>query len=322
MNPIRPQTLDQYVGQQTAKKILGVLIAAAKKRNEPVPHLLMSGPAGLGKTTLSRIVANEMGGRLIEVLASAVKSPAEIAERLMGLRERDILFIDEIHALGRACEEQLYSAMEDGTVAMSQRNYDQLMKQIGIRTSGGDSKSMHRLPRFTLIGASTMIGKCSAPLRSRFAQVLELEPYTIEELQMIVTTTARKLQFDLPQDVAREIAVRSRSTARVAVGHVTWYQAYILADGEVPTMEALHAAFRLKGIDSSGLTRSDRQYLACLAESEEPLGLDTVAATLAESTETLEQGIEPFLLRQGMIQRTARGRVVTARGRQALAEVA
>lgn len=321
MNAIRPESLDGFVGQQKAKKILSVLISAAKRRNEPVPHLLLSGPPGLGKSTLGKIVARETGGRLVEVLASAIRSPSEIAERLLGLRERDTLFIDEIHALGRNCEEQLYGAMEDGVVSTPQKTYDQLMKQIGVRTAQGDSKNVRPLPRFTLVGASTMIGLCSAPLRSRFSQVIELDPYSTDDLRMIVMKAAARLDFQVPEDVAREIAVRSRATARIAVGNLTWYRDYVLADGGVATMEALDAAFHLRGIDAAGLTSMDRQYLRFLSENDEAVGLETVAAVLGDSAETLAQNVEPFLLRQGLVQRTARGRMVTAKGRQILAEV-
>jgi Holliday junction DNA helicase RuvB len=323
MNNLRPATLDQFVGQEQARKVLQVLITAAKRRGETtLSHLLLSGGPGLGKTSLARIVASAMGGRLVEVIASSIKAPAEMTERLLSLRERDVLFLDEIHALGRPIEEQLYGAMEDGVVAVSHRNFNQLMRDIGVRGgAGGESRTVQQLPPFSVIGATTLLGLCSAPLRSRFAQVLELEPYDIESLRLIVSNAAQKLRFELADEIARRIALRSRNTARTAVAHLVWYRDYVAADGGVATVEALEAAFRLRGIDATGLTRADRLYLRCLAENEEAVGLDTLAATLGETAETLEESVEPFLLREGLIQRTARGRLVTDKGRQTLAEV-
>ena len=325
MSTIRPNSLSDFIGQENARQILSVLITATKRRNEPVlPHLLMSGGPGLGKTTLARLIASEMGGRLVEVVASSVKTPTEMTERLLALRERDVLFIDEIHALGRPIEEQLYGALEDGIVAVSHKNYNQLMRNIGIRGNGsdGDSRTQQRLPQFSLIGATTLLGLCSAPLRSRFAQIIELEPYDVESLRLIISAAAKKLRFELADEIAHQIALRSRNTARIAVGNLVWYRDYVMADGGVATIEALEAAFHLKGIDATGLTRADRGYLRCLAENEDAVGLDTLAATLGESAETLEESVEPFLLRQGLIQRTARGRLATHKGRQVLAEVA
>lgn len=321
MKSIRPSNLDEFVGQETARRVVLVLTTAARKRNETVPHLLLSAMPGQGKTTLARIIAAATGGRLVETVASSIKTPAEMTERLLALRERDVWFIDEIHALGRPVEEQLYGAMEDGAVASDRKGYDQMLRQIGVRTGGGDgNRTIQRLPDFTLIGATTLLGLCSSPLRSRFTQVIELEPYGVDALQMIVTAAARKLAFPLADDLAGEIAVRSRNTARTAVGNLLWYRDYVAADGGVATREALEAAFHLKGVDASGFTRGDRAYLRCLVENEDPVGLETLAATLGESAETIQEGIEPFLLRQGLIQRTGRGRQATEKGRRVLAE--
>lgn len=321
MNALRPSSLDEFVGQPQARRILQVLIAAARKRGEPVPHLLMSSGPGLGKTTLGRLVAGEMGGRLVEVVGSAIKTPAEMTDRLTGLKEMDVLFVDEVHALARPVEEQLYSAMEDNVVAASQKGYDRLMKEIGLRGGGEPAKTLQRLPPFTLIAATTLLGLVSAPLRSRFVQIVELEPYSVEDLAQIVSAAAGKMEFALPDQVAHGIAARSRGTARVAIGHLKWYRDYVMADGGVATMEALEAAFLLKGVDAHGMTKADRQYLRCLAESGEPVGLETAAATVNDSRETIEASLEPFLLRQGLVQRTPRGRVITPRGREVLAEV-
>jgi Holliday junction DNA helicase RuvB len=212
MKTIRPESLNEFVGQANARRILTVLITAAKRRNEPVPHVLMNGPPGLGKTTLARIIATEMGGRLIEVIGSAVKTPSEMSQHLMQLKSHDVLFIDEIHALPRRLEELLYPAMEDLMVNVTEKNFDELMKQLSIRQSD-KTTSRRQLPPFTLIGATTLLGLTSAPLRSRFRQIIELETYSDSDLQIIIGNAASKLDFPLQPDIIHEIAVRSRATA-------------------------------------------------------------------------------------------------------------
>ena len=321
MNCIRPASLQEFVGQESARRILCVLITAAKRRNEPVPHLLMSGPAGLGKTTLARIVATEMSGRLVEMVGGAVKTAHDMTHHLLQLKPNDVLFIDEIHALPRKIEEVLYGAMEDGVVSIEQRGFNDLMKQLGV-ARGEKSVSTHQLPPFSLIGATTLLGLCSAPLRSRFRQTLELQPYEVNDLQRIVTSTATKLQFPLPDEITAEIARRSRGTARVAVSNLLWLRDVVQGDGGVATMELLHQAFQMKDIDENGLTRIDREFLRWLVESPEPVGVETMAATLGESVETLTESIEPFLLREGYISRTPRGRVTTEKARQLFQEAA
>ena len=211
MTTIRPSTLNDFVGQEQARRILSVLISAAKKRGETVPHLLMSGPSGLGKTTLARIVAGEMNGRLVEMVGSSIKNPADLTHHLLQLKANDVLFIDELHTLPRRLEEILYPAMEDGVVAVEQRGFTDLMKQLGV-AHNEKSVMTHKLPAFTFVGATTLLGLCSAPLRSRFRQLLELQPYTVAELQRIVSGTAMKLDFALPADLTLEIAKRSRGT--------------------------------------------------------------------------------------------------------------
>jgi Holliday junction DNA helicase RuvB len=322
MSAIRPASLSDFVGQQNARRILNVLITAAKRRNEPVPHLLMSGQAGLGKTTLARIVASEMGGRLIEMIGSSLKNASEMSAQLMELRANDVLFFDEIHALPRKLEEILYPAMEDGVIASTEVGFDDLMKQLGIRGGEKKSRKTYQLPAFTLIGATTLLGLTTAPLRSRFRQIITLEPYRDEDLREIIMNAATKLTFDLPQEVAQQIAVRSRGTARTAMTNLMWYRDYVQADGGIATMEALNAAFELKGIDGNGMTRTDRDYLQRLIEAEEPMGVETLASAIGESVETLEESVEPFLLKQGYINRTPRGRIATEKGKQILMEVA
>lgn len=315
MSVIRPTSLSEFVGQQNARRILSVLITAAKRRNEPVPHLLMSGPSGLGKTTLARIVASEMGGHLIEMVGSSLKNATEMTTQLMELKANDVLFIDEIHALPRKVEEVLYPAMEDRVIMTAEAGFDDLMKQLGIR-GGEKARKTHQLPAFTLIGATTMLGLTTAPLRSRFRQIIELEPYSDADLQEIVANAATKLAFDLSAEVARELSVRSRGTARTAMQNLMWYRDYVQADGGIATMDALNAAFELKGVDRKGMTRTDRDYLQRLVDAEEPIGVETLASSLGESVETLEESIEPFLLRQGFIQRTSRGRIATEKAQK------
>ena len=298
-----------------------MLIAAAKKRNEPVPHLLLSGPPGLGKTTLARLIASEMGGRLVEMIGSAVKTPHDMTQHLLQLKAHDVLFVDEVHAVPRRIEETLYPAMEDGLIRTSERGFDDLVKQLGIR-DGRQSARTHQLPPFTLVGATTLQGLVSAPLRSRFRQVLELQPYAAAELQRIVGEAAARLAFALPEDLALEIARRSRGTARTAVSHLLWFRDCVEGDGGVATPELLRTAFEMKGVDGQGLTAVDREYLRRLVGSEEAVGLEALASVMGESVETITEAIEPFLLQQGYANRTPRGRVATERARQLFEEIA
>jgi Holliday junction DNA helicase RuvB len=281
----------------------------------------MSGPSGLGKTTLARIVASEMGGRLIEMVGSSLKNATEMTAQLMELRANDVLFIDEIHALSRKLEEIMYPAMEDRVITTTEAGFDDLMKQLGIR-NGDKTRKTHQLPPFTLIGATTLLGLTTAPLRSRFRQIIELEAYNYEELQTIISNAATKLAFDVPGEVSRAIAIRSRGTARTAMTNLMWYRDYVQADGGIATMAALNAAFELKGIDQNGMTRTDREYLRRLIETDEPVGVETLASALGESPETLEESVEPFLLRRGFINRTPRGRTATEKAKQLMMELA
>ena len=314
MNNIRPVSLNDFVGQPSARRILGVLIAAAKKRGEPVPHLLLSGPPGLGKTSLARILAHEMGGRLIELIGSSVKNPHDMAHQLSQLKANDVMFVDELHAMPRKVEELLYPAMEDGIVTTNEKGFDDLVKQLGIR-QGQQATKTHRLPAFTLVGATTLLGLTTAPLRSRFRQIIELEPYSVTDVQQIVLGVADKLAFVLPPELAAEIAKRSRGTARTAVSNLYWVRDVVQGDGDVATDELVRLAFDLKGVDENGLTRTDREYLERLVGSEEPVGAEALATALEESIETVTGTIEPFLLREGYINRTPRGRVATDKAR-------
>ena len=309
----RPDTFAGFIGQAKPTKVLEILCRSAKKKNSCVPHVLLSGPPGLGKTTLARIVAAEMGSRLVEVVASNLQATEQMARHLTKLKPGDVLFIDEIHGLPRGVEEVLYAALEDGRIPIVQAGYDDLMKTLGI---GGGGKSqpttaMVELPPFTCIGATTLSGLVSDPLRSRFVQVLQLEPYSDAELQTIVANAAASMRFDISPQVAMEIAVRSRATARTAIGNLRWFNEYCDGTESQPDLSAIAEAFALKEVDASGLTKLDRAYLAILVEAGAPLGVSTMAASIGEGEDNLLQTVEPFLLRKGFIRKTGRGRVAT-----------
>jgi Holliday junction DNA helicase RuvB len=304
----RPETFADFIGQAKPKKILEILVRAARKKGTSVPHVLLSAPPGLGKTTLARILSREMGSRLIEIVASHLQSPGELAMHLKGIREGDILFIDEIHGLPRSVEECLYSAMEEFRIAVPQQGFDSLMKQLGMAAKK-PTVQMIDLPRFTVVGATTLSGLVSDPLRSRFIQHLQLEPYADADLATIVSNAASKMDFPIDPEMALRIARRSRETTRVAIGHVRWIAEYCEATDKAPNIEAIDEAFDLKDVDAQGLTKQDRSYLSALVEAGCPLGVGTLAASLNESKQTLEQAVEPFLMRRGLMQKTPRGRV-------------
>ena len=255
------------------------------------------------------------------MVGSSLKNSHDVTNHLLHLVAHDVLFIDEIHAVPRKLEEILYPAMEDNVISVEQRGFNDLMKQIGIH-GGEKSIVAHRLPPFTQIGATTLLGLCSAPLRSRFRQTLDLQPFTEDELQVIVKSAGARLGFELSDELALAIAHRSRGTARTAINQMLWFRDVVMGDGGVATMELLEQSFALKGIDENGLTAVDREYLQAVIESEDALGIETLAMILGESTETLADSIEPHLLRQGLIRHTPRGRVATDKARQLFQEVA
>ena len=308
----RPESFDTFVGQEKPKRVLEILCRSAKKKGACPPHVLLAGPPGLGKTTLSRIIAHEMGSRLVEVVASNLQATEQMTKHLTRLKARDVLFIDEIHGLPRGVEEVLYAALEDGRIPVMQSGYDDMLKSLGIgKGKSQPTTAMVELPPFTCIGATTLSGLVSDPLRSRFVQVLQLEPYSDADLQTIVLNAAASMKFDVTPVVAMEIAMRSRATARTAVGNLRWFAEYCEGTGSSPGLPAVGEAFELKEVDANGLTKLDRAYLAVLVEAGAPLGVSTLAASVGEGEDNLLQAVEPFLIRKGFVHKTARGRVAT-----------
>ena len=310
----RPASFDEYVGQDQAKAVLNILCKSALKKGTPICHTLLSGRSGLGKTTLCRILAEEMGSNLIELVASNIQDPQQLTSQLAQLKERDILFIDEIHSLPRSVEEVLYSAMEDHRITLVvESDFNDMLKSLGMASPKQTRMITMDLPAFTLIGATTLAGLVSAPLRSRFVQSLNLDPYSISDLQRIVLNAAKKMNFRISKAVAGEIAKRSRCTARTAVGNLHWIMEYSCAGDSTATLETVADAFLLKGIDESGLTKLDLDYLALLVTAKHPVGLSSLAASLGESERTLTESIEPYLMQEGLVRRANRGRVAEQR---------
>ena len=299
---LRPRLLHEYTGQEKAKDNLQVYISAAKLRAEPLDHVLLYGPPGLGKTTLAGIIANEMGVNIRITSGPAIEKAGDLAALLTNLNENDVLFIDEIHRLNRSVEEVLYPAMEDYALDI-------------IIGKGPAARSIRLdLPKFTLIGATTRAGQLSSPLRDRFGVQLRLELYTPEELQAIVTRTAGILGVDIEPSGAMEIARRSRGTPRIANRILKRVRdfAQVKGSGKVDRMMADVALSALE-IDGLGLDRTDRRMLESIIRNFRggPVGLETLAATIGEESVTLEDVYEPYLLQIGFLNRTPRGRCVT-----------
>lgn len=299
---LRPQTLQDYIGQQKAKEILSIYIEAARQRNDALDHVLFYGLPGLGKTTLAGIIANEMNVNLKVTSGPAIEKPGEMAAILNNLQEGDILFIDEIHRLNRQVEEVLYPAMEDFAIDI----------MIGKGTSARSVRL--DLPKFTLVGATTRAGLLTAPLRDRFGVIQHLEFYSIEELVLIIQHSARILNVEIDEKGAVELARRSRGTPRLANRILRRVRdfAQVRYDGRI-TEEVANTALDLLDVDKLGLDQTDRHILTTMIDKFHggPVGLDTLAAAIGEDNGTIEEVYEPYLIKNGLIMRTPRGRVVT-----------
>ena len=299
---LRPESLDQYVGQSKAKNNLKIFIEAAKSRNEPLDHVLFYGPPGLGKTTLATIIAHEMGVHIKVSSGPAIEKPGEMAAILNNLAENDILFIDEIHRLNRQVEEVLYPAMEDYSIDIM------IGKGQGARSIRLD------LPKFTLVGATTRAGLLTAPLRDRFGVINKLEFYTVDELKQIIIRSAGLLNVEIDEKGATELARRSRGTPRLANRLLKRVRdfAQVKYDGVI-TEDVANLALDLLEVDKLGLDKGDRSILETMIDKFDggPVGLDTLAAALGEDSGTLEDFYEPYLIQNGLLQRTPRGRIAT-----------
>ncbi|MFC2476457.1 MAG: Holliday junction branch migration DNA helicase RuvB [Catonella sp.] len=299
---LRPKFLTDYIGQKKAKEMMKVYIEAAKGRKEPLDHVLLYGPPGLGKTTLAGIIANEMGVHIKITSGPAIEKPGDVAAILNNLKEGDVLFVDEIHRLNRQVEEVLYPAMEDFAIDV-------------VIGKGATSKSIRlELPKFTLIGATTRAGMLSAPLRDRFGVVNRLEYYELSELKTIIIRSAKVLGVRIEEDAALEMARRSRGTPRLANRLLKRVRdfAEVKYDGKV-TKKVSEEVLALLNIDKYGLDHIDRQILTTMIEKfgGGPVGLETIAVSIGEDTATIEDVYEPYLIQSGFIARTQRGRIAT-----------
>ena len=308
-NTIRPETIEEYVGQTDVKENIKVFIEAAKIRNEPLDHVLLYGPPGLGKTTLAFIIANELGVNIKTVSGPSIEKSGDLAAVLSSLEPGDVLFIDEIHRMPRYIEEILYPAMEDFSLDIIVGS-DESSRNIRID-----------LPPFTLVGATTRAGDLSSPLRDRFGITSKLEYYTIEELTQIVKRTARVLETQIDNDASLELAKRSRGTPRIANRLFKRVRDFAIVenDGKIDLKLCNKALKRLK-VDELGLDNTDHELLLAIVNrfNGGPVGIDALSASIGEETTTIEDVYEPYLLQTGLLKRTSRGRVVTPKGYEIL----
>ncbi len=299
---LRPQHLSEFTGQEKLKANLSILIEAAQARGEALDHVLFHGPPGLGKTTLAQVVANEMGVKIRNTAGPAIERAGDLAAILTNMRAGDILFIDEVHRLGRAVEEILYPAMED------------FVLDIVVGKGPGAKNVRLKLPRFTVVGATTRLALLTAPLRARFGAVYRMDFYELDAIESIVLRGAAILQVPIAPEGASEIALRSRGTPRVALRLLRRVRDYaqVRAEGEI-TLETAVAALNLLEIDRLGLDDLDRRVLGSIINNfgGGPVGLDTIAASISEEPDTIMDVVEPYLLQLGFLERTARGRVAT-----------
>jgi Holliday junction DNA helicase RuvB len=297
---LRPRSLDEFIGQEALRANLGVFVAAARGRGEALDHVLLHGPPGLGKTTLAQIIAKELGVGFRATSGPVIAKAGDLAALLTNLDHHDVLFIDEIHRLSPAVEEILYPAMEDRVLDL----------MIG---EGPSARSVRiDLPHFTLVGATTRAGLLTTPLRDRFGIPLRLNFYTVDELERVVARAANLLALELTADGAREIAGRARGTPRIAGRLLRRVRDF--AGGKAVDARAADAALNRLEVDNLGLDAMDRRYLMMIADIYRggPVGIETLAAGLSEARDTLEEVIEPFLIQQGLVARTARGRMLNA----------
>ena len=299
---LRPTSLKEYIGQEGVKNNLSVFIEAAKIRNEPLDHILFYGPPGLGKTTLANIISKEMGSNFKVTSGPAIEKPGDLASVLTSLEDREVLFIDEIHRLSRTVEEILYSAMEDYSLDI-------------VIGKGAQAKSIRiDLSKFTLVGATTRLGLLTSPLRDRFGIILSMDYYTNEELKNIITRSAKILSIDIEEQAALEIAKRSRGTPRIANRLLKRIRDFAqVKNSEIIDLTLVKASLKTLDVDDAGLDKIDKKILQAIIYNFNggPVGVETLAHFLSEELGTLEEVYEPFLIQQGFLIRTPRGRIVT-----------
>lgn len=308
-NTIRPETIDEYIGQTDVKENIKVFVKAAKMRNEPLDHVLLYGPPGLGKTTLAFIIAHELGTHIKTASGPSIEKSGDLAAILSSLEPGDVLFIDEIHRMPRYIEEILYPAMEDFSL------------DIIVGSEGNTHNIKIDLPPFTLVGATTRAGDLSAPLRDRFGIIDKLEYYTVDELTQIVKRTARVLNVQIDDDAAVELAKRSRGTPRIANRLFKRVRDFAMVEGNgIITIDITNQALERLKVDKIGLDNTDRELLSAIINKFNggPVGIEALSSSIGEEVTTIEDVYEPFLLQQGLLKRTARGRVATDKAYEVL----